>query len=85
VLDDVWNENREKWSDLKRLLMGGSKGSKVVITTRSRLVAKITSTISPYFLKGLSKTNLGLYLSKWHLKKGKRPLILNLKKLEWAF
>uniref|UniRef100_A0A2N9GA38 Rx N-terminal domain-containing protein n=1 Tax=Fagus sylvatica TaxID=28930 RepID=A0A2N9GA38_FAGSY len=55
VLDDVWNENREKWSELEGLLIGGSKGSKVVITTRSRLVAKITSTISPYFLKGLSK------------------------------
>ena len=56
VLDDVWNENREKWSELEGLLIGGSKGSKVVITTRSRLVAKITRTISSsYFLKGLSK------------------------------
>jgi hypothetical protein len=49
VLDDVWNEDKERWCDLKRLLMGGSKGSKVVITTRSKLVAKITSTISPIF------------------------------------
>uniref|UniRef100_A0A2N9FZJ5 NB-ARC domain-containing protein n=1 Tax=Fagus sylvatica TaxID=28930 RepID=A0A2N9FZJ5_FAGSY len=55
VLDDVWNENREKWSELEGLLIGGSKGSKVVITTRSRLVARITSRVSPYFLEGLSK------------------------------
>uniref|UniRef100_A0A2N9GAM0 Rx N-terminal domain-containing protein n=1 Tax=Fagus sylvatica TaxID=28930 RepID=A0A2N9GAM0_FAGSY len=56
VLDDVWNQNREEWSKLKGLLIGGSKGSKVVITTRSRLVAKITSTVSSsYFLEGLSK------------------------------
>ncbi|XP_030958469.1 putative disease resistance protein RGA1 [Quercus lobata] len=55
VLDDVWNEDEEKWYNLKRLLMGGSKGSKVVITTRTKLVAEITSTISPYYLQGLSK------------------------------
>ncbi|XP_050274023.1 putative disease resistance protein RGA1 [Quercus robur] len=54
VLDDVWNVENEEWSNLKCLLMGGSKGSKVLITTRTRLIAKITSTVSPYFLKGLS-------------------------------
>ncbi|XP_023887785.1 putative disease resistance protein RGA3 [Quercus suber] len=53
VLDDVWNEDEDRWYNLKRLLMGGSKGSKVVITTRTKLVAEITSTISPYYLKGL--------------------------------
>ena len=53
VLDDVWNEDREKWLELKDLLMGDSKGSKIIITTRSRLVAEITKTVSPYFLKGL--------------------------------
>ena len=54
VLDDVWNSNEELWCNLKRLLMDGSKGSKVVITTRTKLVAEITSTVSPYFLEGLS-------------------------------
>ena len=34
ILDDVWNENEERWYNLKRLLMGGARGSKVVITTR---------------------------------------------------
>ncbi|XP_050274049.1 putative disease resistance protein RGA1 isoform X9 [Quercus robur] len=56
VLDDVWNEDEEKWCNLKRLLIRGSKGSKVVITTRTKLVAAITSTILPsYHLKGLSE------------------------------
>ena len=56
VLDDVWNENEERWCNLKRLLMGGAKGSKVVITTRTKLVAEITGTItSPYILSGLPK------------------------------
>ncbi|XP_030958664.1 putative disease resistance protein RGA4 [Quercus lobata] len=54
VEDDVWNSNEELWCNLKRLLMGGAKGSKVVITTRTKLVAEITSTVSPYFLEGLS-------------------------------
>ena len=55
VLDDIWNEDREKWLNLKNILMGGLKGSKIVITTRSKLVAKITHTDSPCInLKGLS-------------------------------
>ncbi|XP_030949331.1 putative disease resistance protein RGA3 [Quercus lobata] len=55
VLDDVWNEDRGKWLNLIDILMGGSKGSKIIITTRSRLVARITHTVSPYILKGLSE------------------------------
>ena len=39
VLDDVWNEDREKWLSLKDLLMGGGEGSRILITTRSETVA----------------------------------------------
>ncbi|XVF83089.1 hypothetical protein PTKIN_Ptkin16aG0104600 [Pterospermum kingtungense] len=56
VLDDVWNEDAEKWSRVKNLLMGGASGSRIVVTTRSELVGRRTGTISPYFLKGLSKS-----------------------------
>ncbi|XP_059451913.1 putative disease resistance protein RGA3 [Corylus avellana] len=42
VLDDVWNENRLTWSNLEKLLVGGLRGSKVLITTRSEKVAEIT-------------------------------------------
>ena len=55
VLDDVWNESLNKWDELKCLLMGGAKGSKIVITTRVQLVAEITSPVSIYTLKGLSE------------------------------
>ena len=55
VLDGMLNEDADKWSNLKSFLMGGAKGSKVLITTRSKLVATITSTVSPYFLDGLSQ------------------------------
>ncbi|KAK4591910.1 hypothetical protein RGQ29_016395 [Quercus rubra] len=55
VLDDMWNENYKNWNDFKSLLTGGAKGSKIVITTRVKLVAEITRPVSIYGLKGLSK------------------------------
>ena len=55
VLDDLWNENYKNWNDFKSLLISGAKGSKIVITTRVRLAAKITRPVSTYALKGLSK------------------------------
>ncbi|XP_050137148.1 putative disease resistance protein RGA3 isoform X10 [Malus sylvestris] len=55
VLDDVWNENREKWLSLKSLLMGGARGSRILITTRSEVVAKISDTNKPYILRGLEE------------------------------
>ncbi|TYH47235.1 hypothetical protein ES332_D11G396900v1 [Gossypium tomentosum] len=54
VLDDIWNEEWEKWVSLKELLVGGAKGSRIIVTTRSLRVAKITSKCQPYVLKGLS-------------------------------
>ncbi|KAJ0978086.1 hypothetical protein J5N97_013560 [Dioscorea zingiberensis] len=54
VLDDVWNENHEKWDKLRILLTGFGKGSRVIVTTRSERVASIMSTVSPYFLDCLS-------------------------------
>ncbi|KAK4802028.1 hypothetical protein SAY86_000231 [Trapa natans] len=39
VLDDVWNENKSKWLELQNHLPHGAKGSKMLVTTRSSLVA----------------------------------------------
>ncbi|KAL4601012.1 hypothetical protein ACB092_11G241200 [Castanea dentata] len=55
VLDDVWNEDPKKWLNLKDLLMGGARGSRILVTTRSNRVAKITKTVQPYLLEGLDK------------------------------
>ncbi|KAL4600997.1 hypothetical protein ACB092_11G240000 [Castanea dentata] len=41
VLDDVWNDNCQKWLNLKNLLMSGAKGSRILVTTREEKVAKI--------------------------------------------
>ncbi|KAL3819718.1 hypothetical protein ACJIZ3_005623 [Penstemon smallii] len=63
VLDDVWNEDRNKWMDLRELLMNCRSGSKIIVTTRSKTVATITSTVSPYNLCGLSDDDsLSLFL-----------------------
>uniref|UniRef100_A0A803LU46 Uncharacterized protein n=1 Tax=Chenopodium quinoa TaxID=63459 RepID=A0A803LU46_CHEQI len=55
VLDDVWNEIREKWLELRDLLKIGRKGSKIVVTARSRDVAEIMGTFPPHELQGLSE------------------------------
>ncbi|XP_034704941.1 putative disease resistance protein RGA4 [Vitis riparia] len=55
VLDDVWNEDSEKWNQLRILLKVGARGSKVVATTRSSKVASIMGIDSPYVLEGLNE------------------------------
>ncbi|XXG46064.1 hypothetical protein AAC387_Pa02g0996 [Persea americana] len=53
VLDDVWNENQEAWLQLKSLLKVGKKGSKIIVTTRSNIVANLMGTLPTHHLKGL--------------------------------
>lgn len=55
VLDDVWDEDRERWLCLRRLLCAGKQGSKIIVTSRSKVVALNMGTVEPYELKGLSE------------------------------
>ncbi|KAK4802829.1 hypothetical protein SAY86_001032 [Trapa natans] len=52
VLDDVWNENKSKWWELQNHLPHGAKGSKMLVTTRSSLVANTMAETS-HKLSGL--------------------------------
>ncbi|KAK4261268.1 hypothetical protein QN277_004291 [Acacia crassicarpa] len=55
VMDDVWNDNQEKWDRLKYVLACGSKGSSILVTTRLTNVACITGTVPPHQLSLLSE------------------------------
>ncbi|KAF5447744.1 hypothetical protein F2P56_033271 [Juglans regia] len=74
VLDDVWNEESEKWDKLKKLLMGGASGSRILITTRSPKVAQITQTIGPYFLQGLDSQKSWCLFKKVAFENGEEPM-----------
>ncbi|XP_062097603.1 putative disease resistance protein RGA3 [Humulus lupulus] len=63
VLDDVWNEHGEEWHKLEMLLKCGGRGSRVLVTTRSEMVSRITQTVQPFKVKGLSK-DMSWYLFK---------------------
>ncbi|XP_031267468.1 putative disease resistance protein RGA3 [Pistacia vera] len=54
ILDDVWNENYDRWNKLKQLFTQEANGSKIVVTTRSSQVTSITGTVDSYLLEGLS-------------------------------
>ncbi|KAJ6361204.1 hypothetical protein OIU78_001778 [Salix suchowensis] len=57
VLDDVWDsedgQDGEKWDSLKQSLPSEDRGNKIIITTRSDAIAKLTSRV-PLELKGLA-------------------------------
>ncbi|KAL9172054.1 hypothetical protein ABFS82_03G020200 [Erythranthe guttata] len=55
VLDDVWNEDQQKWSELRNALACGSNGSSIIITTRLKKVVDIMGTLPPHYLTGLSE------------------------------
>ncbi|KAK7278918.1 hypothetical protein RJT34_23957 [Clitoria ternatea] len=70
VLDDVWNEDRAKWIELKNLIKVNGNGSKVVVTTRSHSIASMMGTESPYVLQGLSRDDSLSLFVKWAFKEG---------------
>lgn len=54
VLDDVWNEDRDKWLSYRAALLSGGFGSKIVVTSRNENVGRIMGGIEPYKLQQLS-------------------------------
>ncbi|KAK9283101.1 hypothetical protein L1049_011332 [Liquidambar formosana] len=54
ILDDVWHENYDDWTKLRRPLEVGAPGSKIIVTARNQGVADIMGTISAYRLEELS-------------------------------
>ncbi|XP_050241564.1 putative disease resistance protein RGA3 isoform X2 [Quercus robur] len=56
VLDDVWNDNPEKWATLRSCLLriNSSAGNNVIVTTRSDTVVRIMKTIHQHHLEKLA-------------------------------
>ncbi|QHO25805.1 Putative disease resistance RPP13-like protein [Arachis hypogaea] len=64
VFDDAWNEDYEDWNRLLKPFQNGVKGSKILITTRSKKVASAAQTVSPHELSLLSDEDCWLVFSK---------------------
>jgi hypothetical protein len=70
VLDDVWNEDRNKWIGLKKLLIEGANGSKIVVTTRSHKVATVMAPGPIHDLIGLPEDDCLFLFLKWAFVEG---------------
>ncbi|KAJ1430008.1 Virus X resistance protein-like, coiled-coil domain [Sesbania bispinosa] len=83
VLDDIWNDDRAKWLELKDLIKVGATGSKILVTTRSNSIASMMGTVDPYVLKGLSPNNCLSLFVKWAFKEGEEkryPILVEIGK-----
>ncbi|RHN47825.1 putative P-loop containing nucleoside triphosphate hydrolase, leucine-rich repeat domain, L [Medicago truncatula] len=78
VLDDVWNDDRAKWLELKDLIKVGAPGSKIMVTTRSNAIASMMGDVPPYILEGLSPKNCLSLFVKWAFKEGEEKKYPNL-------
>ncbi|XP_050282975.1 putative disease resistance protein RGA1 [Quercus robur] len=73
VLDDLWNEESDKWLLLRNLLMGGARGSRIIVTTRSENVARITGATSWHALRGLPEEQAWCLFVKVAFENGQVP------------
>ncbi|KAB1227627.1 putative disease resistance protein RGA4 [Morella rubra] len=73
VLDDLWNEDSEKWMSLKTLLVGGARGSRILVTTRTEKVAKIARAAKQYSLRGLGEDASWCLFKQMAFDKGEEP------------
>ncbi|XP_071719112.1 putative disease resistance RPP13-like protein 1 [Rutidosis leptorrhynchoides] len=63
VLDDVWNEDQEKWGVLEKPLKG-APGSRIIVTTRNTTVSKVMNSVELYTLGRLSDKDALSLLAK---------------------
>uniref|UniRef100_A0A803LGV7 Uncharacterized protein n=1 Tax=Chenopodium quinoa TaxID=63459 RepID=A0A803LGV7_CHEQI len=82
VLDDVWNEDCEKWRNLCRFLTLGQEGSRIVVTTRSEMTAKIIGEKHTHKLQGLSEENSWLLFESIAFDKGEHEHASHLELVE---
>uniref|UniRef100_A0A2N9G917 NB-ARC domain-containing protein n=1 Tax=Fagus sylvatica TaxID=28930 RepID=A0A2N9G917_FAGSY len=64
VLDDVWTEDHEKWEPFRNALKCGSRGSRILVTTRNNKVVDMMGSARTINLEVLSKEDCWLVFSK---------------------
>ncbi|XP_034899021.1 putative disease resistance protein RGA3 [Populus alba] len=79
LLDDVWNDDAQKWLLLKPLLSKGADGSKIMVTTRIQRVADIMgTTVAAYNPSLLGQKDCLSLFYKCAFKEGQMELYPNL-------
>ncbi|PIN03236.1 Apoptotic ATPase [Handroanthus impetiginosus] len=76
VLDDVWNDSREKWDDFFNSLSGISSamGNGIIVTTRGENFASIVQTLPIYELESLSEDKCWSIIRAKAFREGAVPL-----------
>ncbi|XP_021774421.1 putative disease resistance RPP13-like protein 1 [Chenopodium quinoa] len=54
VLDDIWSEKYEEWNQLQIPFLGAARGSRVIVTTRKEVTARVMNNPNPIHLEHLS-------------------------------
>ncbi|XP_075647118.1 putative disease resistance RPP13-like protein 1 [Castanea sativa] len=70
VLDDVWNEKYDDLVELHKVFRCGAQEIKVIVTTRSKIVASNVGTTSAYILNELSSEECWSLFEKHAFKNG---------------
>ncbi|KAF6990103.1 hypothetical protein CFC21_007349 [Triticum aestivum] len=66
VLDDAWDQDREKWQKLMQVLdSAGKPGSKMIVTSRIPDVVTLTKSLKPYTLQRLLPAHSSSLLTQW--------------------
>ncbi|PRQ43446.1 putative P-loop containing nucleoside triphosphate hydrolase, leucine-rich repeat domain, L [Rosa chinensis] len=76
VLDDVWREDPEKWKELRSCLLTfkDTRGSSIIVTTRSDEVAKVMETLPRPDLRRLSDDECWLIIKDKAISVGSAPM-----------
>ncbi|XP_061997840.1 putative disease resistance protein RGA3 isoform X3 [Rosa rugosa] len=76
ILDDVWNDNPQKWDDLMSCLLkvNDTRGSNIIVTTRSDRAAKVVETLPRCDMRKLSDNECWLILKDKAVPFGSAPM-----------